>query len=113
MSGILLQLPVPDGLDGNALTALISPDKDVDGLTPISAGRLAQGRPGCAVHAARRDRAARRAGVELEGAEAVVVGRSDLVGKPVAALLLARNGPSRCATRARATSPASARGPAC
>jgi methylenetetrahydrofolate dehydrogenase (NADP+)/methenyltetrahydrofolate cyclohydrolase len=92
VSGILLQLPVPEGLDGSALTAQISPDKDVDGLTPISAGRLAQGTPGL--------RPCTPSGVielldahdvTLEGAEAVVVGRSDLVGKPVAALLLQRN----------------------
>ena len=61
VSGILLQLPVPAGLDGAALTGRIAPDKDVDGLTPISAGRLAQGTAGAeTVHAARRDRAARR-----------------------------------------------------
>src|SRR5437763_10544363 len=46
VSGILLQLPVPEGLDGKALTAMISPDKDVDGLTHVSAGRLMQGAPG-------------------------------------------------------------------
>ncbi|HEY8763272.1 MAG TPA: bifunctional methylenetetrahydrofolate dehydrogenase/methenyltetrahydrofolate cyclohydrolase FolD [Solirubrobacteraceae bacterium] len=92
ISGILLQLPVPAGLDGAALTAVIAPEKDVDGLTPISAGRLAQGTPGL--------RPCTPLGVielldaydvPLGGAEAVVVGRSDLVGKPVAALLLARN----------------------
>jgi len=92
ISGVLLQLPVPAGLDGAALTAAIAPEKDVDGLTPISAGALVQGTPGlrpCTplgvmellhVH-----------GTALEGAEVVVVGRSELVGKPVAALLLARN----------------------
>src|SRR5579884_3432980 len=46
ISGILLQLPVPRGLDGASLTALIAPEKDVDGLTPVSAGRLVQGTPG-------------------------------------------------------------------
>ena len=61
VSGILLQLPVPAGLDGAALTATIAPEKDVDGLTPISAGRLVAGHPrAAAVHAARRDRAARQ-----------------------------------------------------
>lgn len=92
VSGILLQLPVPEGLDVPALTARIAPDKDVDGLTPISAGRLAQNTPGlrpCTpigilelldTHS-----------VVLEGAEAVVVGRSDLVGRPVAAMLVHRN----------------------
>jgi methylenetetrahydrofolate dehydrogenase (NADP+) / methenyltetrahydrofolate cyclohydrolase len=92
VSGILLQLPVPAGLDAAALTGLIAPEKDVDGLTPISAGRLAQGTPGL--------RPCTPLGVielldsydvALEGAEAVVVGRSDLVGKPVAALLTGRN----------------------
>jgi methylenetetrahydrofolate dehydrogenase (NADP+) / methenyltetrahydrofolate cyclohydrolase len=103
VSGILLQLPVPDGLDGNALTALISPDKDVDGLTPISAGRLAQGSPGlrpCTPSGvlALLD----TQGVELEGAEAVVVGRSNLVGKPVAVMLLARNATvTMCHSRTR------------
>jgi methylenetetrahydrofolate dehydrogenase (NADP+) / methenyltetrahydrofolate cyclohydrolase len=92
VSGILLQLPVPDGLDGNALTALISPDKDVDGLTPISAGRLAQGSPGLRPCTPSGVLALLDThGVELEGAEAVVVGRSNLVGKPVATMLLARN----------------------
>jgi methylenetetrahydrofolate dehydrogenase (NADP+)/methenyltetrahydrofolate cyclohydrolase len=92
VSGILLQLPVPEGLDGPALTALIAPEKDVDGLTPLSAGRLAQGTPGL--------RPCTPLGilelldlhdVTLEGAEAVAVGRSDLVGKPLSALLLQRN----------------------
>ncbi len=92
VSGILLQLPVPGQMQGNELTALIPPLKDVDGLTPMSAGLLAQGAPGLrpctpAGVIALLD----HAGVQIEGAEAVVVGRSDLVGKPVAALLLARN----------------------
>jgi methylenetetrahydrofolate dehydrogenase (NADP+)/methenyltetrahydrofolate cyclohydrolase len=91
-SGILLQRPLPEGLDDTALSALIAPDKDVDGLTPVSAGRLLQGAPGL--------RPCTPAGivelldhhdVPLEGAEAVIVGRSDLVGKPVAHLLLQRN----------------------
>jgi methylenetetrahydrofolate dehydrogenase (NADP+) / methenyltetrahydrofolate cyclohydrolase len=91
-SGILLQRPLPDGLDDAALSALIDPDKDVDGLTPISAGRLLQGTPGLrpctpvgAVELLDHHQ------VPLEGAEAVVVGRSDLVGKPIAHLLLQRN----------------------
>ncbi|MEA2271844.1 MAG: methylenetetrahydrofolate dehydrogenase / methenyltetrahydrofolate cyclohydrolase [Solirubrobacteraceae bacterium] len=88
VSGILLQLPVPPPLDGPALTALIDPGKDVDGLTPTSAGLLAQGRPGlvpctpAGVMELLRD-----TGVELSGARAVVIGRSILVGKPLAALL--------------------------
>jgi methylenetetrahydrofolate dehydrogenase (NADP+)/methenyltetrahydrofolate cyclohydrolase len=92
VSGVLLQLPVPDHLDGPALTALISPEKDVDGLTPVNAGLLSLGRPGL--------RPATPLGVmemltdigtQLEGAEAVVVGRSNLFGKPMAQLLLAQN----------------------
>jgi methylenetetrahydrofolate dehydrogenase (NADP+) / methenyltetrahydrofolate cyclohydrolase len=92
VSGILLQLPTPPQVDGPALTELIDPLKDVDGLTPISAGLLAKGRPGlrpCTPAGVME--LLRRHDVELEGAEAVVVGRSDLVGKPVAHLLLQRN----------------------
>jgi len=92
VSGILLQLPVPKPLNGQALTELIAPEKDVDGLTPISAGRLTQGAVGlrpCTPLGVIE--LLDRHGVELEGAEAVVVGRSDLVGKPVASLLLQRN----------------------
>jgi methylenetetrahydrofolate dehydrogenase (NADP+) / methenyltetrahydrofolate cyclohydrolase len=92
VSGILLQLPTPPQVDGGALTELIDPRKDVDGLTPISTGLLAKGRPGlrpCTPLGVME--LLRRHDVALEGAEAVVVGRSDLVGKPLAALLLASN----------------------
>jgi methylenetetrahydrofolate dehydrogenase (NADP+) / methenyltetrahydrofolate cyclohydrolase len=92
VSGILLQLPTPRQVDGQALTALIPPGKDVDGLTPMSAGLLAQGRPGlrpCTPSGVME--LLRRHEVPLQGAEAVVVGRSDLVGRPIAALLLAAN----------------------
>ena len=92
VSGILLQIPVPDHLDGPALTALIPPAKDVDALTPVSAGLLAQGRPGlrpCTPSGVIE--LLDRQEVELEGAEAVVLGRSLLVGRPLAALLLERN----------------------
>ncbi|HEV3127856.1 MAG TPA: bifunctional methylenetetrahydrofolate dehydrogenase/methenyltetrahydrofolate cyclohydrolase FolD [Solirubrobacteraceae bacterium] len=103
VSGILLQLPVPEGLDGPALTALISPDKDVDGLTPISAGRLLKATPGlrpCTPLGIIE--LLDRYDVALEGAEAVVVGRSDLVGKPVAQLLLQRNATvTMCHSRTR------------
>jgi methylenetetrahydrofolate dehydrogenase (NADP+)/methenyltetrahydrofolate cyclohydrolase len=92
VSGILLQLPTPPQVDGGALTELISPAKDVDGLTPISTGLLARGRPGLRpCTPAGIMELLRRHDVALEGAEAVVVGRSDLVGKPVAAMLLAAN----------------------
>jgi methylenetetrahydrofolate dehydrogenase (NADP+)/methenyltetrahydrofolate cyclohydrolase len=103
VSGILLQLPVPDPMEGAALTARIAPEKDVDGLTPINAGRLAQGSPGL--------RPCTPLGVmelldtydvELEGAGAVVVGRSNLVGRPVAAMLLQRNATvTSCHSRTR------------
>ncbi len=91
-SGVLLQLPVPEHLDGPALTAMISPEKDVDGLTPINAGLLSLGRPGLrpatpsGVMVMLDD-----TGVELEGAEAVVIGRSNLFGKPMAQMLTARD----------------------
>jgi methylenetetrahydrofolate dehydrogenase (NADP+)/methenyltetrahydrofolate cyclohydrolase len=93
VSGILLQRPVPGEADGGAeLSQRIPAIKDVDGLTPESAGRLAQGQPGlrpCTPLGCIE--LLDDAGVELEGAHAVVVGRSDLVGKPVAQLLLERN----------------------
>ena len=89
VSGILCQLPVPDHMDGVKLTGLIDARKDVDGLTPVSAGLLALGRDGlrpctplgCMI-------LLEEAGVTLEGAEAVVIGRSNLFGKPMAQLLL-------------------------
>ena len=92
VSGILLQLPAPASLDADALIARIPAEKDVDGLTTVNAGLLAQGRTGL--------RPCTPAGVlalldeyevRLSGAEAVVVGRSALVGKPMAQLLLGRN----------------------
>jgi methylenetetrahydrofolate dehydrogenase (NADP+)/methenyltetrahydrofolate cyclohydrolase len=92
VSGILLQLPTPPQVDGPGLTEEILPAKDVDGLTPISVGLLAKGRPGlrpCTPSGIME--LLRRHEVWLEGAEAVVVGRSDLVGRPIAALLLAAN----------------------
>jgi methylenetetrahydrofolate dehydrogenase (NADP+)/methenyltetrahydrofolate cyclohydrolase len=103
VSGILLQLPTPPQVDGPALTELIDPDKDVDGLTPISAGRLAKGRPGlrpCTPQGVME--LLRRHDVALSGAEAVVVGRSDLVGKPLASLLLAADATvTTCHSRTR------------
>ncbi|MCW2966476.1 MAG: folD [Solirubrobacteraceae bacterium] len=92
VSGILLQLPVPDPMDGVHLTGLIRADKDVDGLTPVSAGLLALGREGlrpCTPTGVMLLLA--EAGVAVEGAEAVVVGRSNLFGKPMAQLLLEAN----------------------
>jgi len=103
VSGILLQLPLPGQLDGTALTAIIDPRKDVDGLTPLNAGLLALGRPGlrpCTPLGVMELLAA--ANVALEGAEAVVVGRSNLFGKPMAALLLGANATvTACHSRTR------------
>jgi methylenetetrahydrofolate dehydrogenase (NADP+)/methenyltetrahydrofolate cyclohydrolase len=92
VNGILVQLPVPDHLDGVELTGLVDPGKDVDGLTPISAGLLALGRPGlrpCTPTGVMD--LLREVDTELTGAEAVVIGRSNLFGKPMAQLLLAAN----------------------
>ncbi len=92
VNGVLLQLPVPEHLDGPALTAMILPEKDVDGLTPVNAGLLALGRPGLAPCTPLGViELLAQAGVHLEGREAVVVGRSNLFGKPMAQLLLAEN----------------------
>ncbi|HEV2062769.1 MAG TPA: bifunctional methylenetetrahydrofolate dehydrogenase/methenyltetrahydrofolate cyclohydrolase FolD [Solirubrobacteraceae bacterium] len=92
VSGIIVQLPVPRHLDGTELTGLVRADKDVDGLTPMSAGLLALGRPGLRpCTPAGVIRLLDEAGTELEGAEAVVIGRSNLFGKPMAQLLLQAN----------------------
>src|SRR3954462_5686975 len=92
VSGILLQLPTPPQVDGAGLAEMIPPGKDVGGLMPRSAGRLAQGRRGlrpCTPSGIME--LLRRHDVPLQGAEAVVVGRSALAGRPVSALLLAAN----------------------
>ena len=92
VNGVLLQLPVPAHLDGPTLTGLIDPAKDVDGLTPVNAGLLALGRPGlrpCTPSGVMELLAS--VDTELEGAEAVVIGRSNLFGKPMAQLLLEAN----------------------
>src|SRR5215216_4638687 len=92
VDGILVQLPLPDGIDQDAVIEAIDPRKDVDALTSGSAGLLAQGRPGlvpCTPQGIME--LLRAAGVELEGAEAVIVGRSILVGRPLASLLVNAN----------------------
>ncbi|HUB76291.1 MAG TPA: bifunctional methylenetetrahydrofolate dehydrogenase/methenyltetrahydrofolate cyclohydrolase FolD [Solirubrobacteraceae bacterium] len=92
VSGILVQLPLPDHLDGTLVTGMVAAAKDVDGLTPVSAGLLSLGRPGlrpCTPLGVIE--LLRSVDATLEGAEAVVVGRSNLFGKPMAALLLAEN----------------------
>ena len=103
VNGIIVQLPLPDHLDGVKLTGLVDVAKDVDGLTPMSAGLLALGRPGL--------RPCTPSGVmlllesidaQLEGAEAVVIGRSNLFGKPMAQLLLGANATvTTCHSRTR------------
>ena len=92
VSGFFIQLPLPGGLDPLALISAIDPAKDVDGLSPLSAGRLALGLPSllpCTPHGVVQ--LLRRSGVEIEGREAVVIGRSNLVGKPLVQLLLREN----------------------
>jgi methylenetetrahydrofolate dehydrogenase (NADP+) / methenyltetrahydrofolate cyclohydrolase len=92
VDGILVQLPVPDHIDPDRIVAAIDPGKDVDGLTPVNAGRLAHGMLGLVpCTPAGVIELLRHEGVELEGAEAVVVGRSKLVGVPIARLLLGAN----------------------
>jgi methylenetetrahydrofolate dehydrogenase (NADP+)/methenyltetrahydrofolate cyclohydrolase len=103
LHGILLQLPLPKGMDEDEAVAAIAPEKDADGLHPMSLGNLLGGRPsavpctpaGCI-------EILDHYGIAIEGAEAVVVGRSRLVGKPLAQLLLARNATvTMCHTRTR------------
>jgi methylenetetrahydrofolate dehydrogenase (NADP+)/methenyltetrahydrofolate cyclohydrolase len=92
VSGILVQLPLPKQIVAQKIIAAIDPAKDVDGFHPVNAGRLASGLPalvpctplGCAI-------LAKTVHETLAGLEAVVVGRSNIVGKPVAQLLLAEN----------------------
>ncbi|HYR70512.1 MAG TPA: bifunctional 5,10-methylenetetrahydrofolate dehydrogenase/5,10-methenyltetrahydrofolate cyclohydrolase, partial [Candidatus Acidoferrum sp.] len=101
--GILLQLPLPKGLDEDAAIAAIAPEKDADGLHPTNLGRLLAGEPsvvpctpaGCL-------EILDHYGAKLEGTEAVVIGRSRLVGKPLAQLLLSRHATvTMCHTRTR------------
>jgi methylenetetrahydrofolate dehydrogenase (NADP+)/methenyltetrahydrofolate cyclohydrolase len=102
--GILLQLPLPDHLAQDEFISLIDPAKDVDGLTSANAGLLLQGRDEAMVPCTPAGvmELLREAGVELEGARAVVVGRSILVGKPLAQLLLAANATvTHCHSRTR------------
>jgi len=92
VSGFIVQLPLPDGLDPQPLISRIRPEKDVDGLNPESAGRLSMGLPSllpCTPHGVIQ--LLRRHDVPLEGRQAVVLGRSNLVGKPMAQLLLREN----------------------
>lgn len=90
--GILVQLPLPAGLDETAALARIAPEKDVDGFHVVNAGKLFTGQKGvvaCTPKGAME--MIRRTGIDLSGKEAVVVGRSNIVGKPMAMLLLQQN----------------------
>jgi methylenetetrahydrofolate dehydrogenase (NADP+) / methenyltetrahydrofolate cyclohydrolase len=92
VSGFFIQLPLPEGLDPMPLISSIIPAKDVDGLSPENVGRLAVGLPSllpCTPHGVIQ--LLKRNEIELYGREAVVVGRSNLVGKPLAQLLLREN----------------------
>lgn len=92
IDGILVQLPLPEQIDPDVVVAAINPEKDVDGLTATNAGLLAGGRPGLVpCTPAGVMELLDHAGTELEGAEAVIVGRSNLVGRPLVSLLLERN----------------------
>jgi methylenetetrahydrofolate dehydrogenase (NADP+)/methenyltetrahydrofolate cyclohydrolase len=89
VDGILVQLPLPEGIDADGIVAAIDPGKDVDGLTPTSAGLLARGEPRlvpCTPRGVMELIAS--AGVDPAGKEAVIVGRSNLVGRPLLSLLL-------------------------
>jgi methylenetetrahydrofolate dehydrogenase (NADP+)/methenyltetrahydrofolate cyclohydrolase len=90
VDGILLQLPLPEHLDQDPLISAIDPGKDVDGLTPTSAGLLAQGREEAMASCTPIGvmELLREAGVELDGARVALIGRSILVGRPLAWLLL-------------------------
>lgn len=88
--GILVQLPLPSHLDEAEMVAAVAPQKDVDGFHPLNVGRLWEGMPGLVpCTPAGIMELIRRAGIDPAGRQAVVIGRSNIVGKPVAALLLA------------------------
>lgn len=93
VDGILVQLPLPGHIDEDSVIRAIHPDKDVDGFHPESAGRLCIGEKGFVpCTPAGIIQLLKRSGIEIEGRECVVVGRSNIVGKPMALLLLRENG---------------------
>ena len=93
IDGILCQLPLPEGYDEEAVLLAIDPDKDVDGFHPVNVGRLSTGQP-CFVPCTPAGvmEMLRECGIDPKGKECVVVGRSNIVGKPMAMLLLAAHG---------------------
>lgn len=93
VNGILVQLPVPAHIDEEKILLAISPEKDVDGFHPVNVGNLSIGRAGyVSCTPAGVIQLLKRSGVEIEGKECVVLGRSNIVGKPMAMLLLRENG---------------------
>lgn len=91
--GILVQLPLPKHINADTIIRTISPDKDVDGFHPESVGQLCIGEPGfVSCTPAGIIQLLKRSGIEIEGKECVVVGRSNIVGKPMSILLLRENG---------------------
>ncbi|MCH5340715.1 MAG: bifunctional methylenetetrahydrofolate dehydrogenase/methenyltetrahydrofolate cyclohydrolase FolD [Acetatifactor sp.] len=93
VGGILVQLPLPDHIDEDKVLLAISPEKDVDGFHPENVGNLSIGRPGfVSCTPAGVIQLLKRSGIEIEGKECVVLGRSNIVGKPMAMLLLRENG---------------------
>ena len=92
VDGILIQLPLPKQVDTKAILEAVDPAKDVDGFHPVSLGALVSGRPGLvACTPAGCMEILRRGEIKIEGANAVVLGRSDIVGKPMALLLMHAN----------------------
>ena len=93
VSGILIQLPLPEHMDEDKVLLAISPEKDVDGFHPVNVGNLSIGRPGfVSCTPAGVIQLLKRSGIQIEGKECVVLGRSNIVGKPMAMLLLRENG---------------------
>ena len=93
VNGILVQLPLPGQIDESAVIGRISPLKDVDGFHPANVGALCIGRPGfVSCTPAGIIQLLKRSGVEIEGKECLVIGRSNIVGMPMALLLLRENG---------------------
>jgi methylenetetrahydrofolate dehydrogenase (NADP+)/methenyltetrahydrofolate cyclohydrolase len=92
VDGILVQLPLPAQVDTKRVLEAVDPAKDVDGFHPVNLGKLVSGRPGLvACTPAGCMEILRRADVKIDGANAVVLGRSDIVGKPMALLLMHAN----------------------
>lgn len=92
VDGILIQLPLPSQIDTKRILEAVDPAKDVDGFHPVNLGRLVSGRPGLvACTPAGCMEILRRNDIKIEGANAVVLGRSDIVGKPMALLLMHAN----------------------